>query len=327
MPWIKRNLPFVIGGAVALVLLGVAAFFFFSNLKKDRAVTEELNAQIAELRRISEQSVHPGTETVDNIGAAKKEQQRVREFLGNARKLFVPVPLYQKTDDRGFNNLLGLTIDELQLGASNAGVLLPPQYGFTFQAQRGKLSFAPGSIEPWTAQLSEIKAICSILYAARINALEGLRRVPVSIDDPTGTADYLNAMIVTNDISVVTPYEISFRSFSGELGAVLDGILRSTNCLIVKTLNIEPSKVPVGGANPNFQQPGFNPAYTPIPPPSRNNFIDPRYAPEGVAARPVAPAPVAGARPAAPTAPVIFQSEKPLHVTLLIDVVKLTPPR
>lgn len=325
MPWIKRNLVFVAGGGMALILMGVAAFFLFSNLQKDKAVTEELNQQISELRRISEQEVHPGTESVDNIGAAKKQEQQMHEFLGEARKLFVPVPTYQKTDDRGFNNLLGLTIDELQNGASNAGVVLQPQYAFTFQAQRGKLTFAPGSIEPWTAQLSEIKAICNILYEARVNALEGLRRVPVSPDDPAGTADYLSTTIVTNDISIVTPYEVTFRSFSGELGAVLDGILRSTNCLIVKTINVEQSKIPVAGANPSFPQSvQINPGY--FPPPAIQSGRDAsRYGGVEAIARPIAPTAVAP-RPMA-TASQIFLSEKPLRVTLLVDVVKLKPQR
>ncbi len=332
MPWIKRNLVFVAGGLVALVLMGVAAFFLFSNLKKDKAVTEELNQQISELRRISDQEVHPGTETVDNIGAAKQQQQQMHEFLGDARKLFVPVPTYEKTNDKGFNNLLGNTIYELQTGASNAGVVLQPQYAFTFQAQRGKLTFAPGSIEPWTAQLSEIKAICNILYGAKINALEGLRRVPVSPDDPTGTADYLATTIVTNDISIVTPYEVTFRSFSGELGAVMDGILRSTNCFIVKTINVEPSKVPIPGANPNLPQPGqFNPGFaTPPAAVQGSKGFESRYGGplEGVPApRQVAPAaPVVG-RAAAPAVAQVFLYEKPLRVTLLIDVVKLKPQR
>jgi hypothetical protein len=130
--------------------------------------------------------------------------------------------------------------------------------------------------------------------------------------------------------AIVTPYEVSFRSFSGEIGAVLDGILRSTNCLIVKTLTVAPSLNPVGGANPNAPAaPAYAPAYVPQPVPSRDSFAS-RYGagPEipRAAAPPVAAAPVAG-RPAAPSGPTVFLSEKPLRVTLLIDVVKLKPPQ
>jgi hypothetical protein len=234
----------------------------------------------------------------------------------------VPVPPYEKTNDKGFNNLLGVTLYELQTSASNAGVALPPEYSFTFSAQRGRLSFTPGSIEPWTAQLSEIKAICSILYEAKINALEGMRRVAVSQDDPSGTADYLSTTIVTNDISVVTPYEVSFRSFSGELGAVMDGILRSTNCFIVKTLTVEPSKVPIPGlfpgGNPNF------PVYNPVPAGRDfNRYAEGRYAEGPVPGVRPMPAPVAVRGQPAIAGTSVFLSEKPLHVTLLIDVVKI----
>ncbi len=335
MPWIKRNLLFVAVGVVALLLMGFAGFFLFKNMSQDSAVTEELNQQIAELRRMYEQSVHPGTDTVDNLGAAKKEQKRLNEFLADARKLFVPVPTYAKTNDKGFNNLLLNTIFELQTSASNSGVILPPQYAFTFSAQSGKLTFTAGSIEPWTAQLSEIKAICQILYNSKINALEGLRRVPVSVDDPAGSPDYLTTAIVTNDVSIVTPYEITFRCFSRDLGNVMDGILHSTNCFIVKTIMVEQSKMPLGGSNPAMGAPAqYTPAYTP-PPLSAPGGLDARYGGRygggrsegglrGMTPPPTAaPAPVA--RPAAPTGPTLFQSEKPLRVTLMIDVVKLKP--
>ncbi|MEO5803079.1 MAG: hypothetical protein ABIR24_06080 [Verrucomicrobiota bacterium] len=328
MPWIKRNLFFVVGGLGALVLMGFAGFFLFANIKKDKTVSEELERQISELNRLYAMDPHPGTEDVDNITAAKKEQQRIRAFLNDAHKLFVPVVPYEKTNNKGFNNLLLSTIYELQTSATNAGVVLPPQFAFTFSAQKGMLTFTPGSIEPWTAQLSEIKAICSILYEARINALEGLRRVPVSPDDPIGTADYLTTTIVTNDIAVVSPYEVTFRSFSGELGAVMDGILRSTNCFIVKTLNVVQSQVPIPGLNPNISAPGFNPVYPPpaAAVPSARDLVD-RYNPVGAPfPRPVAPtpAPVPG-RPPPVAGSTVFLSEKPLRVTLLIDVVKLKP--
>ncbi len=334
MPWIKRNLLFVAVGVVALLLMGFAGFFLFKNIRQDSTVTEELNQQIFELRRIYEQPAHPGTDTVDNLGAAKKEQKRLNEFLADARKLFVPVPTYEKTNDKGFNNLLLNTIYELQTGASNSGVILPPQYAFTFSAQSGKLTFTAGSIEPWTAQLSEIKAICQILYNSKINALEGLRRVPVSLDDPSGTPDYLPTVIVTNDVSIVTPYEATFRCFSRELGSVMDGILHSTNCFIVKTIMVEQSKMLVPGSTPNMAAPlQYTPAYTP----PAAAYPSDRYGLRGRGGEgagryntPPTVAPVTPGvvfRPAAPTGPVVFQSEKPLHITLMIDVVKLKPQR
>jgi len=328
MAWIKRNLPFVAGGVAALLLLGVAVFYLISNLSADAAVTEELNQQVSELKNMHSATTHPGTETLDNMTPAKADEKRVGEFLVEARKLFVPVPTYPTTDDKGFNNLLLNTIFELQTSASNSGVALPPDYSFTFLAQRGKLAFATNSIEPWMSQLSEIKTICRILFNARVNALDGMRRVAVSTDDVSGNPDYMQAAITTNDVAISTPYEVTFRSFSAEVASVMNGILRATNCLVVKTITVAPSGAIAGASPEGFQQ--FNPGLGGGLSPSRYGLG--RYGggrseglPQG---RYGAQNPFNQPQPgtlANPTVPTVFQSEKPLQVTLRLDVVKLKP--
>ena len=41
MDWIKRNLMFVIGSAIALVLMGLAGFYLYTGMtKNDEAVTK-----------------------------------------------------------------------------------------------------------------------------------------------------------------------------------------------------------------------------------------------------------------------------------------------
>ena len=70
--------------------------------------------------------------------------------------------------------------------AADASVTLPPQYGFSFEAERTLVKFAPGSLDALAQQLGEVKKICEILYAARINSLDGVRRVRVSNDDASG---------------------------------------------------------------------------------------------------------------------------------------------
>ena len=49
------------------------------------------------------------------------------------------------------------------------------------------------------------------------------------------------------------PYQITFRSFSPEIGGVLEGMLRSTNCMIVKSINVVSATTPLpvpAGATP-----------------------------------------------------------------------------
>jgi len=43
MAWVKRNLGLVIGGVIALALLGVAGFYFWGNYKHDQEITTQLD--------------------------------------------------------------------------------------------------------------------------------------------------------------------------------------------------------------------------------------------------------------------------------------------
>jgi hypothetical protein len=61
--------------------------------------------------------------------------------------------------------------------------------------------------------------------------------VPANPDDLSGPAtDYLNTPATTNELAIITPYEISFRSFSPELAGVLAGFAQSRYGFIVKAM-------------------------------------------------------------------------------------------
>ena len=76
-------------------------------------------------------------------------------------------------------------------------------------------------------QLGEVKGICEVLFEAKVNSLDNLRRERVSADDSKGPqTDYLGEKSVTNELAVLTPYEVTFRCFSSELAAVLAGFVR-----------------------------------------------------------------------------------------------------
>src|SRR5439155_368936 len=82
----------------------------------------------------------------------------------------------------------------------------------------------------------EIKAICDVLFDARVQMLVGLRRTPVAKEDEEATDYLFGRKPATNAVTgaVAVPYEISFQGFSGELAAVLEGFYRSSNCFVVK---------------------------------------------------------------------------------------------
>ncbi len=210
MSWIKRNLFFVIGSLVALILMGLAAWFLYTKWGLNNEVLAKLNDDYAELKNLNSANPHPGAGSVDNIKLAQEQRGQLRDFLKKTQAYFEPIPKIPdlpKISDRDFSAALSQTIEQLRNQATNASVSLPPEnYNFSFTAQKSKISFAPGSLNRLAIQLGEIKAIAAILYDAKINALDNLRRERVSQDDSYGLqTDYLGEKTETNALAVITP--------------------------------------------------------------------------------------------------------------------------
>jgi len=344
MSWIKRNLGFVLGSVVALALMGMAGWYLYSKWDLNNQILEKLNEQYAKLQRLNGQNPHPGSDKVDNIKAAKEQQQELRGFIGKTQPYFQRVPAIPdlpKVTDRDFSAALSRTIYQLHRDATRASVNLPPKnYSFSFEAQMSRVNFSPGTLEPLSVQLGEIKAICDILCEARINSLDNLRRERVSPDDSTGPqSDYLVEKSVTNQLAVISPYELTFRCFSPELAAVLAGFARSPSGLVVKSLNVELAPATA----PSVDNPASPPVAVAEPvrvaaPPQRAEVSDAeafkrRYGglSPGFPAPPV-PAPVVPV-PTGQPAPVpkgglpTVLDQKELKITLMLNVVKLALPK
>jgi len=243
MDWIKRNLYFLIGSLVALALIGFAGFYLYTKWTLNNEVREKLNAEYAELKRLSTENPHPGYGKINNIQIAKEQQQQLRDFLKKTREHFqriAPIPDVAKVTSEEYSASLRRTIDQLQRAATNASVNLPQAYSFSFEAQKPRMTFAAGSLEPLARQLGEVKAICDILFASKINSLDNLRRERVCSDDSTGpVTDYIQEKSVTNELAILTPYEVTFRCFSTELAGVLSGLGSSPLGILVKSINVE----------------------------------------------------------------------------------------
>lgn len=332
MDWIKRNLMFVIGAVVALGLMGLAGYYNYAGWSRNVAEREKLNGAYEELKRLSTLPQHPGDKKVDNIKLAQEQEREAGIFLGKLERHLARIPsLPEGTNVAGkdFSSALQQTIVELQRDATNHSVILPPKYKFSFEAQAGRVTFAAGSLDRLATQLGEVRVICGLLNAAKINFLDGIRRERVSADDAAGTAtDYLDRVSTTNELAVVTPYEVTFRCFTPELGAVLAGFANTPYGLIVKALNEEPapytpSAEPVAAAVTYAQpQPQVRPMYGEEGGGAADAFAA-RYGRRATmpTAQPVMAAPVAAAQPVK-TGPQTFLKEKQIKVTLLIHVVK-----
>ncbi len=351
MEWIKRNLYFVIGGTVAVVLMGLAGWYLYSKWELNNSMLAQLDEQYSKLKELNSANPHWGSGDVDNIKTAKEQRQELRGFIEKSRPFFQripPIPATEsgKVSSQEFSSALARTVDHLQHDAAKGNVTLPPKnttgqnYSFSFEFQSQNVTFAPGSLEPLANQLGEVKVISDILFEGKINSLDYIRRERVSDDDLKGAAgDYVAEKSITNDLAVLSPYEMSFKCFSAELASVLGGFAKSPYGLIVKSINVEKAPA-VASADPS-QSPAAVAApqlYVPPPPPAGradgpDDFAR-RYGPGGPGGRgpvPVAPppqqvyvaprAPAPGNRGGLPTA----LDEKQLKVTMTVMAVKLMP--
>jgi hypothetical protein len=173
------------------------------------------------------------------------------------------------------------------------------------------------------ARLGEIKVICDILFDAKINALESVRREAISEDDTNGP-DYLppEQHTVTTPLAEMTPIEVTFECFSGELASVLGNFAASPYGLVVKSMDVESAPAATAmTAAPAY--PYASPGAPPYMEGGRSRY-NPGYpgtpgAPTQTSRMPTPPPPNGK--------PVKFLTENKLHITLLVEVVKPKPGR
>ena len=317
MSWIKRNLPFVIGALVALGLLAFAGYYSYSKWKLNSAVRDQLNAQYEELNRLNNLNPHPGKGNVDNIKAAREQTDMLTNVLMHTADEFVPItpiPPLEGLTSKDFAAALRQTIARLQRESDVASVLLPQDYSFSFSVQRQALAFS-GSLEPLAVQLGTVKEICDIINNAKVNSLDAIRRERVSGDDQKGPqSDYIDTHSQTNELAVITPYEISFRCFSPELADVLAQFANSPHGFVVKSMNVNPAS----GTSTGDSLAGYAA-------PTAGWSIE-----NDAAARLRRYYGGSAAVPAPPVAPTrgglqTFIDEKQIQVTMMIDVISLLP--
>jgi len=247
MAWIKRNLFFVIGGLLALGLLGAAGFYNYKGWSHNTAAFNQLNDIYRTLRSVTSQKPSPGNDKINNIEAAKAQERQMRDWMRQAADYYQPIAPIPSMDTKAvssqeFAEALRRTIDQLQREADTASVILPPKYSFSFEAERQLVKFATGSLGALAVQLGEVKTISGILFEAHVNSLDGIQRVRVSDDDASGPqADYFDDRSVTNNLAVLTPYQITFRSFSPDIAQVLAGFASSPHGFIVKSISVQPA--------------------------------------------------------------------------------------
>jgi hypothetical protein len=319
MAWIKRNLYFLIGSLVALGLMGVGGYLLYTQISAENEVTDAIEKAYHDLNELNMQNPHPGNDKIDNIQAAKDQQIALRTYIDKSRSYFqrtTPIPdtSTNRVTNADFAKQLRNTVVELQRNAKQQSVPLPNDYYFTFEAQKKLTVFDPASLDKLAVQLGEIKVLCDILFDARVNSLDNIQREIVSTND-NNPPDYLLQKTISLPLADLAPYRVTFRCFSTELALVLGNLAASPYGLTVKTINVEPA---TQGSLAEDTSAGAMPGRTFEPQvPGPFGRRPPAFGPNGVI-------------PAAPVAPAshgtaTFLNEKPLRVTVLIEVARLKP--
>ena len=81
MAWIKRNLFFVIGGVVALLLLGAAAFYDYQGWSRNTEKFDKLNEIYGTLKQLNDQKPSPGDTKINNTQTAKDQEREIRTCI------------------------------------------------------------------------------------------------------------------------------------------------------------------------------------------------------------------------------------------------------
>lgn len=282
MGWIKRNLLFVIGAAVALALLGGGGYYIYSGWTRNSTASEQLKEKFDQLKSLLSKNPSPGNDKINNIDTAKAQNQQVQAWIATARNYFQPIPPIPPDaglTTEGFAAVLLRTVGRLQHEADEAGVVVPPKYDFSFAAEKGHYDLDTANLPQLAGQLGEVKALAETIFGARVNALDSIQRVRVSRNDDGGLpADYIDEHSVTNDLAVITPYVLTFRCFTPELARVLGAFATSTNAFLIKSINVQPAGAAAGTGAPPDQgggypgrlpgEPGMMPGGAPVPPPA-----------------------------------------------------------
>lgn len=261
MAWIKRNLFFVIGSIVALALLAAAGFYDFKSWQRNAKAFQSLTEIYGDLTTVSSQNPSPGNDKINNTEAARAQEGQLREWIKKAREHFQPIAPIPSPDggpvsSEAFASALRKTIDQLQHEADGANVIVPPKYGFSFEAQRSLVRFAPNGLVPLSEQLGEVKTISEIIFASQVNQFDGVQRLRVSDDDATGPAsDYISGQPESTELAVLTPYQVAFRAFTPELAQVLAAFASSPHGFVVKAINVQPAGAAAATADTTQPQP------------------------------------------------------------------------
>lgn len=191
MEWVKKHKKLIIVIAVVTIILAGAFYFLYSKYKLASQAALLLTNQSQELERLSRLNPHPGNEKVDNIKAAKEQEEQIRKLIENAKTTFQPILYPSNLTSAEFKLYLDRTLSSLRRYAVRNGVNIDNNFAFGFENIQNQLSFDPKDILPLSYQVAEIAIISRLLCDAKVLTVDLVRRPQVEgqTNQPTSSFD------------------------------------------------------------------------------------------------------------------------------------------
>ena len=173
MGWVKTKSVLVIGGLLAIALLGFGWLLLLDQPANEQTDRNAVGGKQGGLDAPGE----PGPNSQRDQHCARQaggpNGALLSSRLNSSSRQF---PL-SRSPAEASRSLLDQTVFDLHRKAEAASVALPSKdYAFTFAHQKTQLSFRPKHFRPLPQQLAEIRAISEILFDAEVNRLITIRR-------------------------------------------------------------------------------------------------------------------------------------------------------
>jgi hypothetical protein len=254
MDWVKQNLTLVISGLIAVIGVGGASYYLYTRIAAEKEADEAHAQAKAAYDELCSKTPYPSDE---NVQEAKKQTKDLQAFMDRARKFFPPLSLPDTIGHTNFSTYLVKSIADMKHQAERASVILPTNFAFSFSAQMKLAQFDTTNLPSVLMQLEDVKVITDILYRAPVYELIAIQRSPISANDkppyqsPEQSNDYISARnITTNDSvnAIIAPYQLTFKCTTAELAAILEGMSKASQGMVVKYVKTEPSESQEGDA-------------------------------------------------------------------------------
>jgi hypothetical protein len=245
----KRKIMIIAGAIVALLLIGLCAFFLFRGISKLGAAEKELARKKITHEGFYKTNPFPSKQNVEqeknNVAALEEGIGKLADSLKAGEVKAVP------TRPSEFISLLGSKRKELGVAADQSGTALPVNFAYGFEQYCTPDGPRPSPTESpvLSQQLTVIEHVCGIMFQGKAKEIIKITRDELSNPGSGGGRNRLggaapstqNEAGKTEDKALFTKlhFVFEFKAKENSILDILNHIARSNIFMVVTSLKID----------------------------------------------------------------------------------------